>query len=190
LALPCRRGRLHLNSDWFLVEPIDAAGRPVPSGTRSDALLVTNLANYVQPVIRYQLGDSVVISDHGCACGTPLATVSVEGRTDEILRFPRAGGGEAILLPMALATVVEETRGVCRYQVLQTATDVLTIRLDHDPGTDRAEVWLRVRAGLADLLRSHGAVDVKLRLAAESPYANPRSGKLRHVLQSLPSVAP
>jgi hypothetical protein len=91
---------------------------------------------------------------------------------------------------MALATVVEETRGVCRYQVLQTATDVLTIRLDHDPGTDRAEVWLRVRAGLADLLRSHGAVDVKLRLAAESPYANPRSGKLRHVLQSLPSVAP
>jgi len=189
LALPCRRGRLHLNSDWFLVEPIDAAGRPVPSGTRSDALLVTNLANYVQPVIRYQLGDSVMISDHGCACGTPLATISVEGRTDEILRFPRAGGGEAILLPMALATVVEETRGVRRYQVLQTATDVLTIRLDHDPGTDRAEVWPRVRAGLADLLRSHGAVDVKLRLAAEPPYANPRSGKLRHVLQALPSAA-
>ena len=38
----------------------------MPPGTRSDALLVTNLANYVQPVIRYQLGDSVVISDHRC----------------------------------------------------------------------------------------------------------------------------
>ena len=150
---------------------------------------MTNLANYVQPVIRYQLGDSVVISDRGCACGSPLATISVEGRTDEILRFPRAGGDEAILLPMALATVVEETRGVRRYQVLQAATDVLTIRLDHDPGTERAEVWQRVRAGLADLLRSHGAVDVKLRLAAEPPYADPRSGKLRHVLQDLPSVA-
>jgi phenylacetate-coenzyme A ligase PaaK-like adenylate-forming protein len=189
LALPCRYGRLHLNSDWFLAEPIDAEGRPVPPGTRSDALLVTNLANYVQPVIRYQLGDSVVISDHACACGTPLATISVEGRTDEILRLSVAGGGEAVLLPMAVATVVEATRGVRRYQVLQTATDVLTIRLDHDPGTDRAEVWQRVRAGLDELLRAHGAIDVRLRLAAEPPQANPRSGKLRHVLQALPSVA-
>jgi phenylacetate-coenzyme A ligase PaaK-like adenylate-forming protein len=189
LALPCRYGRLHLNSDWFVMEPIDADGRPVPPGTRSDSLLVTNLANYVQPVIRYQLGDSVVISHRRCVCGSPLATISVEGRTDEILRLPRTGGGEAVLLPMAVATVVEETRGVGRYQVLQTTPDVLTVRLDHDPGTDRAEVWQRVRAALADLLRAHGAVDVRLRLAAEPPQANPSSGKLRHVLQALPSVA-
>jgi phenylacetate-CoA ligase len=147
---------------------------------------VTNLANYVQPVIRYQLSDSVVISDRGCAYGSPLATISVEGRTDEILRVPGTGGGEAILLPMALATVVEETAGVRRYQVLQTAADVLTVRLDHDPGTDRAEVWQQVRASLADLLRAHGAVDVHLRLAAEAPQVNPRSGKLRHVLRSMP----
>jgi phenylacetate-CoA ligase len=185
LALPCRYGRLHLNSDWFVMEPIDAHGRPVPPGTRSDSLLVTNLANYVQPVIRYQLGDSVVISHRGCVCGSPLATISVEGRTDEILRLPHAGGGQTVLLPMAVATVVEETPGVRRYQVLQTAPDVLTVRLDHDPRTDRVEVWQRVRAGLADLLRAHGAVDVELQLAAEPPQANPRSGKLRHVLRSM-----
>jgi phenylacetate-coenzyme A ligase PaaK-like adenylate-forming protein len=189
LALPCRYGRLHLNSDWFLIEPIDGGGRPVPAGTRSEGVLVTNLANYVQPVIRYQLGDSVVISDRGCGCGSPFATISVEGRTDEILRVPRAAGGEAVLVPMAVATVVEETPGVRRYQVLQTAAEVLTVRLDHDPGTDRAEVWDRVRAGLADLLAARGAGDVELRLAAEPPYANPRSGKLRHVLRSLPSTA-
>ena len=147
LPLPCRYGRLHLNSDWFMLEPIDAEGRPVPPGTRSASLLVTNLANYVQPVIRYQLGDSVVISDWGCACGSPLATISVEGRTDEILRVPRTGGDEAVLLPMAVATVVEETRGVRRYQVLQTAADALTVRLDHDPGTDRRHGAPQPKAG-------------------------------------------
>jgi phenylacetate-coenzyme A ligase PaaK-like adenylate-forming protein len=189
LALPCRYGRLHLNSDWFVVEPIDAEGRPVPPGARSDGLLVTNLANYVQPVIRYQLGDSVVITDQRCACRSPLATILVEGRTDEILRIPRAEGGEVIVLPMAVATVVEETRGVRRYQVLQTATDVITVRLDHDPGMDRAEVWQRVSAGLADLLRAHGCDGVSLRLAAEPPQVNPRSGKLRHVLRSVPPAA-
>ena len=156
-----------------MVEPIDAEGRPVPPDARSDGLLVTNLANYVQPVIRYQLGDSVVISDRRCACGTPLATISVEGRTDGILRVPRVEGGDAVLLPMAVATVVKETRGVRRYQVLQTATDVITVRLDHDPRTDRAEVWQRVRAGLADLLRANGCSGVTLRLADEPLAGEP-----------------
>jgi hypothetical protein len=90
---------------------------------------------------------------------------------------------------MAVATVVEETRGVRRYQVLQTATDVMTVRLDHDPGSDRAEVWQRVSAGLADLLRAHGCDGVSLRLAAEPPQVNPSSGKLRHVLRSVPPAA-
>lgn len=61
--MPCRRGRLHVNSDWFILEPIDAAGRPTPPGERSDSVLVTNLANRVQPVIRYDLGDSVVMDE-------------------------------------------------------------------------------------------------------------------------------
>jgi hypothetical protein len=86
---------------------------------------------------------------------------------------------------MAVATVVERTPGVRRYQVLQTAAAVLTVRLDQDPGTDPAEVWQRVRAALVDLLRAHGVVDVALQLAAEPPQVNPRSGKLRHVLRSM-----
>jgi phenylacetate-coenzyme A ligase PaaK-like adenylate-forming protein len=190
LALPCRRGRLHLNSDWFLTEPVDAAGHPVAPGTRSESVLVTNLANYVQPVIRYQLGDSVTISNQPCPCGSPLPTVTVEGRTDEILRVPRSGGGEAVLLPMAIATVVEENAGVRRYQIVQTAADALTIRLENHPGTDRDEVWRRVRKSLTDYLRRHGATAVVLHLAPEPPQAHPASGKLRHVLRMLPTGGP
>jgi putative adenylate-forming enzyme len=186
LALPCRRGQLHVNSDWFLTEPVDAAGRPVPPGSRSAALLVTNLANYVQPIIRYQLGDSVVVSKEPCECGSPLETISVEGRTDEILRVPSSDGGDVVLLPMAIATRVEEVPGVRRYQVLQTAREALTVRLESDPGTDRNEVWRRVREGLTDFLRTRGATGVALHLAAEPPQANPGSGKLRHVLRMLP----
>jgi len=127
-----------------------------------------------------------VISDRRCACGSPLAASSVEGRTDEILRVPGTDGGEVVLLRIAVATVVEETPCVRRYQVLQSAEDVLTVRLDHDPGADRAEVWQRVSGGLADLLHAHGSADVRLQLVTELPQANPRSGKLRRVLRSLP----
>jgi phenylacetate-coenzyme A ligase PaaK-like adenylate-forming protein len=186
LALPCRQGRLHLNSDWYILEPVDAAGQPVPAGRRSDAVLVTNLANYVQPVIRYQLGDSVVLGAEPCRCGSALPTVRVEGRTDEILRVPRAGGGQVVLVPMGVATVVEETPGVRRYQLLQTAPARLTVRLEHDPGADRAEVWSRVRERLVAFLRAQDAAGVALELAPEEPVANPRSGKLRHVQSLVP----
>jgi phenylacetate-CoA ligase len=113
--------------------------------------LVTNLANHVQPVIRYQLADSVIISNQPCHWGSPLETISVVERTDEILKVPGLGGGEVVLLPMAIATVVEETAGVRRYQVVQTAND--THRpAGEQPGTDPNEVWQRVRKGLSDFL--------------------------------------
>lgn len=190
LALPCRHGRLHLNSDWFLVEPVDQQGRAVPAGTRSDGLLVTNLANYVQPVIRYQLGDSVVVSGQRCPCGSPFQTITVEGRTDEILRLAAPDGGAVVLVPMAVATVVEETPGVRRYQVVQTGPSSLTVRLEHDPSSDRSHVWERVDTRLSDLLRQHGAAGVQVRLATEPPQANPRSGKLVHVVRSPAAGSP
>ncbi|GGG51975.1 hypothetical protein GCM10011374_13380 [Kocuria dechangensis] len=182
LALPCRRGVLHVNSDWFLLEPVDAAGRPVPPGRRSDSVLVTNLANRVQPVIRYELGDSVVLGADPCACGSPLPTIRVEGRTDEILRVAGDGGGEVVLLPMAVSTVVEETPGVLRHQVLQTGPAALAVRLEETPGADRDEVWSRVRARLGLFLREQGAGGVAVERAGEPPRPDPRSGKLRHVL--------
>jgi len=33
IAFDCRYGHLHLNADWVLLEPVDAALRPVPPGT-------------------------------------------------------------------------------------------------------------------------------------------------------------
>lgn len=188
LALPCRHGTLHVNSDWFILEPVDAAGSPVPRGTRSDSLLVTNLANHVQPVIRYQLGDSVLLGAQRCACGSPLPTIEVEGRTDEIVRLPGPAGRDIGIVPMSLATVVEETPGVRRFQVLQTTGSALAVRLEVGPGADRDRVWEHVRQRLGELLLLQGCAPVTLELAAEGPQADPRSGKLRHVLTAPPQL--
>jgi phenylacetate-coenzyme A ligase PaaK-like adenylate-forming protein len=191
LSLPCRQGRLHVNADWYVVEAVDADRRPVPDGHRSETVLVTNLANHVQPIIRYELGDSVVVGAEPCPCGSPLPTITAEGRTDEILRVPGATGDEVALLPMAVATVVEETPGVRSYQILQTAPTALTLRLDVDPGAGRDEVRRRARARLADFLRTQGAAPgVAIELADDAPQAHPRSGKLRHVLRALPPSSP
>src|ERR1051326_3650002 len=52
----CRQGAMHYSADWFIFERIDDHQRPVPLGAPSYSLPVTNLANYVQPIIRYEIG--------------------------------------------------------------------------------------------------------------------------------------
>jgi phenylacetate-CoA ligase len=58
VASDCEHGWLHVFTDWAILEPVDADFRPTPAGKPSHTVLLTNLANRVQPIIRYDLGDS------------------------------------------------------------------------------------------------------------------------------------
>ncbi len=84
IAWDCGAGRLHVNGDWVLLEPVDAQLRPVAPGTASHTTLLTNLVNRVQPLIRYDLGDAITVHPDRCRCGCPLPTIEVDGRHDDI----------------------------------------------------------------------------------------------------------
>jgi phenylacetate-coenzyme A ligase PaaK-like adenylate-forming protein len=187
IAFDCDRGRLHLNADWLVLEPVDASFRPVPPGRASYTTLLTNLANRVQPIVRYDLGDSVTEIPGPCPCGSPLPPIQVEGRRDEILNL-RSSSGEAVpLLPMALATVVEESPGVGSYQLLQSGPALLRIRLEEAPGHDRTRVGNDVANRLREFLSAQGLSEVVVELAEERPSRDPSGGKLRQVFSALPS---
>ena len=89
---------------------------------------MTNLANRVQPIIRYQLGDRVVMSAERCRCGSAFPRIEVTGRTDDTLSFP-ANGKVVQVIPLAIATVAEETPGVLSCQLIQTEPLKLMVRL-------------------------------------------------------------
>ncbi|MHC5560174.1 phenylacetate--CoA ligase family protein [Kocuria sp. U4B] len=180
LAVACPRGRLHVNADWYLLEPVDEQHRPVPPGRTSSTVLVTNLANRVQPLIRYDLGDRVEVSARPCPCGSPLPVVRVEGRTGEALPFRAAGGRAVPVLPLALGTVVGETPGVRRFQAVRTGPDVLVVRLDPAPGADPGAVRAAVDARLRAFLAEHGLGAVRVEHSAEPPRPD-RTGKFREV---------
>src|SRR5215207_4889130 len=90
---------MHVHADWVILEPVDEQFRPVLAGEPSATVLLTNLANHIQPVIRYDLGDSVLTSPERCPCGSRLTAVEVIGRTNEVLSFATAGGDTVDLLP-------------------------------------------------------------------------------------------
>lgn len=100
-------------TDMCLVELVDADNRPVSIGTRSDKVLVTNLHNLTQPLIRYELTDC--FTRHPGLPGWPYLNASVEGRADDVFRY-----GALAVDPLVIRTVMVRTPPALEYQVRQT----------------------------------------------------------------------
>ncbi len=181
MGYECNHGRMHINADWVIFEPVDANHKPIPAGQLSDRTLITNLANRVMPIIRYELGDRVTLLPEKCDCGITLPLIKVEGRTDEILRFNSSSGQLVPVLPLALWSVVKETPGVLRFQAIQTAPAELKIRLDAKQSEECDAVWKRVYVNACDYLTQQGLGNVTILRAEELPMRDPKSGKFRNV---------
>jgi phenylacetate-CoA ligase len=181
MGYECNHGNMHINADWIIFEPVDTNHNPVAPGQFSDRTLITNLANRVMPIIRYELGDRVAPSVEKCPCGITLPVVRVEGRTDEILRFHSDNGQLIPVLPLALWSVLKETPGVLRFQAIQTSPCELKIRLEAKHAEDADVVWQRVDVNARDYLGKQGLENLRIIRAEEPPMRDPKSGKFRNV---------
>jgi phenylacetate-CoA ligase len=152
-------------------------------------VLLTNLANHVQPLLRYDLGDSITMRPGVCACGSPFPMIDVDGRRDDIVVLQTPAGRSVRLVPLALATVIEEGAGVHRFQVSQTGHRTLQIRFDTPAGEEPDAVWQRLLDCLREYLSHHGLGHVTIRRDARAPQSDPVSGKLREVLGLRPARA-
>jgi phenylacetate-CoA ligase len=145
-------------------------------------VLVTNLANRVQPIIRYDLGDSVIARPGPCPCASSLPAIRVTGRRDDVLAFI-AGDGEAVRLPpLAIGSVVEGTASVHRSQLVQIDRSTIRVRLEARPGEDPERMWAGVLADLDRYLVAQGVTGVSLIRAEEPPRTDEKSGKFRQVI--------
>jgi phenylacetate-coenzyme A ligase PaaK-like adenylate-forming protein len=181
IAFACSEQWLHVNDDWVIVEAVDADHHPVRAGEPSDTALITNLANRVQPVIRYDIGDSIVVHPGACACGNPMTAIRVEGRRDDVVVLP--GDGHHVRVPpMALTTIVEEATDVHRFQIVQRGDDSLIVRLGVDSEVQRRHKFAAAAKALRRFLESQGVRSVQLVSDAAPPQPDARSGKLRQVI--------
>jgi phenylacetate-coenzyme A ligase PaaK-like adenylate-forming protein len=187
IAWECARGQLHVNSDWVILEAVDAQHRPVPDGSVSHTTLLTNLANHVQPLIRCDIGDRIRWHDAACACGSPLPVIEVQGREDAPLQMAGRNGRPVTLLPLALTTVLEDEAGVFDFQLGRRDAHTLVLRLGS--GVSAADAGAK---RCADALRAfgvrQGVVGLKVIVQPGHPLKHGRSGKLQRVLAEAPGL--
>jgi phenylacetate-coenzyme A ligase PaaK-like adenylate-forming protein len=181
IAFDCDRGWMHVHADWVILEAVDDALQPVPPGQESHTVLLTNLANRVQPIIRYDLGDRIVVRPEPCPCGSLLPAIRIAGRSHDIPVFVSPQGSRYKVMPVVLSTAGVETPGVQRYQVIQTAPARLTVRFEPSSDSNKNQVWESLSRHLRQRLSDQEVPFVEIDLDPESPRPDPVSGKYRTV---------
>ena len=134
---------LHLFDDLVILEIVDHNNQPVPPGTYGARALLTTLFRRIQPLIRYQLSDSVCRSVRAvCACGRPFTLLEgIQGRTSDLLSFSTPSGGQVRVNPH-LFTQLMDGVSAREWQIVQQR-EGLRILLSGEQGDQQEEVLLQ-----------------------------------------------
>jgi phenylacetate-CoA ligase len=116
IACECEQhGGLHVNADGVLVE-IVRDGEPAPPGAPG-SIVVTDLANFAMPLVRYLIGDVAAWAERPCPCGRGGALIeSIEGREADYVVTTDGRLISGISLTENFAVLVP---GIAQIQIIQ-----------------------------------------------------------------------
>ena len=154
LAMECERSGLHVPAESVALQWMDGANHGSPR-----EVLVTDLHNFAQPLIRYRAGDLVETAAGPCACGRPLPVIgAVSGRAGDTIVLPdgrrlNANLPSYVFKHHAAAGTVQE------YQFVQFGDGRVELRIKPGPGFGD-ETAREIRSEVAHVL----GLQVDLRL--------------------------
>jgi|tagenome__1003787_1003787.scaffolds.fasta_scaffold20902660_2 phenylacetate-CoA ligase len=138
----CAKSRgMHVNADWAVLEVVDENNQLLPNGQSGAKVLITNLANYTQPIIRYEVGDIIAMATEPCGCGSNLPLIDhVEGRDSDVFEI-KTDIGTKSLQPTVFELALGRMLDVREYQLIQEENTRFRILVEPLPGksVDRAQ---------------------------------------------------
>jgi phenylacetate-CoA ligase len=174
---------IHLFEDTTLVENVDRDGQPVPAGQPGSRLLVTNLHNLVQPLLRLEVTDLVTLDPDPCPCGRPLVrAAAIHGRSDDVLSLPARSGGQVAIHPLQFALLTRDPR-VREFQVVQHGSALHVLIVPRQAAT-AGDTSLEARLGQAvtQQLLGLGVHDPQVTVERRQQLARSAGGKLKLVV--------
>jgi phenylacetate-CoA ligase len=188
MATACPHGTLHVNEDACLLEPVDDDLRPVPMRQVAARVLVTNLLNTVQPLLRYELTDSLVLDDRPCPCGSPFLSARVFGRTDDTIFLVDGGGRAQAHPPIPIECAFLGQAGLLQYQLVHEQQNRLRLCFVVEGAASAAVVARGLEERLERYLEEHGlGAEVSWTLEqVDAIERHARSRKLRQITSRVP----
>ncbi len=110
IGITCPHGRMHIDEDTIISEVINQDENGVGD------LLITNLFSYDAPIIRYQLGDKVKLSEKECSCGRHTKIIeTIQGRDIDYFILP---DGRKIAFTENSIQIASLCENILAYQIL------------------------------------------------------------------------
>lgn len=167
VAHECEAGSMHLMADNMVVETL--------SGEQSGELVVTDLFNYAQPMIKYSLGDFATLSEQTCTCGRTLPLIEkVHGRAYDMVVLD---SGKQIH-PEALMYIFEDIQkklpAFSKFQVIQNEINQFLVNIIP------TENWTSdLQQALVQQIKQVVGASAQIRVAEVTELAREKSGKMR-----------
>jgi putative adenylate-forming enzyme len=176
IAAECERHEhLHVYEDQVIVEVVDGDNRPVPAGAWGHKVLVTVLFRRLQPLIRYELTDSVRMATEPCSCGRPFARIEeIGGRAEGELRLPSIQGAGEVALHWVFFLRLFAALPVAEWQVVKREAGLLVVLAGAENADVERGVLDSLRRGLTEL----GAMAPSLRVTWMPVIPRGPGGKL------------
>jgi phenylacetate-CoA ligase len=156
-------------SDTCIAECVDDDGQPVPDGVASSRVLLTNLHNLTQPLIRYELTDR--FTPAGSTGG--FLQASVDGRADDLFRYTGVN-----VHPCVIGGILARAPAVREFQVRQTdrGADITAVV---DGAADLAALAADIEASLCQAGLTAPLVTIR---PVTGPDRDPLTGKARRFI--------
>jgi phenylacetate-CoA ligase len=107
IAFECPRGKMHINADHVFVETIPS------KWTGINEIVITELNNFFNPLIRYRLGDMGSVRQGGCNCGWTFPILEeIAGRTRSFIVTPDGRSVNHVVLGYTLRKGIKNFKGI------------------------------------------------------------------------------
>lgn len=173
---------LHAFTDWHRFEVLSKVGDPVPEGTPGN-LVMTNLYNYTEPLIRYKMNDEVSFISKKCPCGSPFPKMgTIAGRQEDFLWFEKPNGTADYLHPILLVEFF--VPGLKKFQFIQKGKNALMMKAILDSGAERESTVRNIKTRMAEILGEKGLSDAVVFTVEEADVIpnDPKTGKFKLVV--------
>jgi phenylacetate-CoA ligase len=160
----CEHGNLHMIEDFAYHEVIENDG--------ISNLIGTNLYNYSMPLIRYDIKDSVILSEKTeCKCGRVFRLIKeIQGKACDFLQTP-----DGRVLGAVMSHSIDKAKGVICSQIIQKKIKSIDVNLIVDENYNEKsqlnlEQGLRKRLGTKMKIMFHQVSQLEKRPNGKTPF--------------------
>lgn len=164
IASTCHAGNLHLNEDLVYVELFDKDGHLIEDENKiATRMIVTNLVNYAQPLIRYEMNDLIRLKS-ACSCGSKFRVIDeIIGRKDDILYFYDENYELTHLFPdLFVRWIISESDDVNEFIVINHEIGHLEIILDVKVNCNQTSLKKKLETRIMNELSEYNIINCDL----------------------------